>query len=381
MIDFEDLDSLEAEEQQQEDKFEDVEIKGLSFGIIGVGQGGNRIAESFYNLGYRKVILFNTTEKDMQGLSVPKKHWVVAKDIEGAGKNPSIGEQAAKSVIPDLIKKMNLIFKNVSNIIICVGAGGGSGTGSCKVFADTCCQWIYTNNGDYSNTKVGFLIALPARSESSKVLSNTKLLLDNILNEKYSPIIFVDNQRITQAVKANALNRWNQANALVCSLFDVFNTLSAQETSLDTFDPKDFSDVLSHGIMTMAISSVPESSLKIGEESELARDTILSDKVKQTLKNSLLLQDVDISTATHASVLISCRKQALEQMDGNTIPKLSETLLSMMGNEIDKQVTLHRGIYINENIRESKIRIFLMFSGMKFPLSKMNEYENAVQKS
>jgi cell division GTPase FtsZ len=276
---------------------------------------------------------------------------------------------------------MNLIFKNVSNIIICVGAGGGSGTGSCKVFADTCCQWIYTNNGDYSNTKVGFLIALPARSESSKVLSNTKLLLDNILNEKYSPIIFVDNQRITQAVKANALNRWNQANALVCSLFDVFNTLSAQETSLDTFDPKDFSDVLSHGIMTMAISSVPESSLKIGEESELARDTILSDKVKQTLKNSLLLQDVDISTATHASVLISCRKQALEQMDGNTIPKLSETLLSMMGNEIDKQVTLHRGIYINENIRESKIRIFLMFSGMKFPLSKMNEYENAVQKS
>lgn len=381
MIDFENLDSLEAEEQQQEDKFEDVEIKGLSIGIIGVGQGGNRIAESFYNLGYRKVILFNTTEKDMQGLSVPKKHWVVAKDIEGAGKNPSIGEQAAKSVIPDLIKKMNLIFKNVSNIIICVGAGGGSGTGSCKVFADTCCQWIYTNNGDYSNTKVGFLIALPARSESSKVLSNTKLLLDNILNEKYSPIIFVDNQRITQAVKANALNRWNQANALVCSLFDVFNTLSAQETSLDTFDPKDFSDVLSHGIMTMAISSVPESSLKIGEESELARDTILSDKVKQTLKNSLLLQDVDISTATHASVLISCRKQALEQMDGNTIPKLSETLLSMMGNEIDKQVTLHRGIYINENIRESKIRIFLMFSGMKFPLSKMNEYENAVQKS
>lgn len=86
MIDFENLDSLEAEEQQQEDKFEDVEIKGLSIGIIGVGQGGNRIAESFYNLGYRKVILFNTTEKDMQGLSVPKKHWVVAKDIEGAGK-------------------------------------------------------------------------------------------------------------------------------------------------------------------------------------------------------------------------------------------------------------------------------------------------------
>ena len=122
-MDFGDLDELEAEEQVQEDKYEDTEIKGLPFGIIGVGQGGNRLAESFYNLGYRKVILFNTTEKDMQGLSVPRKHWVVAKDIEGAGKNPDIGEKAAKSVIPDLIKKMNLIFKNINNIIICVGAG------------------------------------------------------------------------------------------------------------------------------------------------------------------------------------------------------------------------------------------------------------------
>lgn len=377
MVDFDDLDELEVSEQVQEDKYEDIEVKGISIGIIGVGQGGNRLAESFYSLGYRKVILFNTTEKDLQGLSVPRKHWVVAKDVEGAGKNPIIGEKAAKSVIPDLIKKMNVIFKNVTNIIICVGAGGGSGTGACGVFADTCCQWIYQNLGDYSKTKVGFLVALPARSESSKVLSNTKFLLDSILNEKYSPIIFVDNQRITQAVKANALNRWSQANKLVCSLFDVFNTLSAQETSLDTFDPKDFSDVLSHGIMTMAISSVPESSLRIGEDGELARDTILSDKVKSTLKNSLLLQDVDISTATHASVLISCRKKALEQMDGNTIPKLSETLLSMMGSEMNKQVTLHRGIYLREGDEDSKIRIFLMFSGMSFPESKLLEYENA----
>lgn len=378
MMDFEDLDNLEAQEQVQDDRYEDTEIKGLTFGIIGVGQGGNRIAESFYELGYRKVILFNTTEKDMQGLSVPRKHWVVAKDVEGAGKNPAIGEQAAKDVIPDLIKKMNVIFKNVTNIIICVGAGGGSGTGACGVFADACCHWVYNNYGDYSNTKVGFFVALPSRSESSKVLSNTKFLLDKILNKKYSPILFVDNQRITQAVKANALNRWNQANRLVCSLFDVFNTLSAQETSLDTFDPKDFSDVLSNGIMTMAISSVPESSLKIAEEGGLARDTILSDKVKSSLKTSLLLQDVDISTATHASVLISCRKKALEQMDGNTIPKLSETLLSMMGSDLNKQVTLHRGIYLREDNKEdSKIRIFLMFSGMSFPKSKIEEYENA----
>jgi hypothetical protein len=50
----------------------------------------------------------------------------------------------------------------------------------------------------------------------------------------------------------------------------------------------------------------------------------------------------------------------------------------MMGNEIQKQVTLHRGIYLVKENEEQKIRIFLLFSGMNFPLNKMKEYENAV---
>jgi cell division GTPase FtsZ len=372
-LDFNEFDTLEAKSEEIEDKYEDLEPKGIVFGIIGVGQGGCRLADTFYQIGYRKIILFNTTEKDMQGLLTPRKHWVVPSESDGAGKDVEVGERVAKACIPDLIKKMNTVFKNVSNILICVGAGGGSGTGSASIFANACKQWVYDCNGDYSGTKVGFLVALPARSESSKVLSNTSYLLSKIVDDKYSPIIFVDNQRIAQAVKSNALNKWQQSNKLVCSLFDVFNSMCARETELDTFDPKDYADVLSHGVTTMAIAGIPESALKTNE-SELVRDTILSDKVKTTLKQSMLLQDVDISTATHASFIVTCRKEALEQMDGNTIPKLSETIINMMGGDLGKSVTVHKGVYL---LNEEKIRIFMLFSGMQFPSKKIEEYKMA----
>lgn len=372
-LDFDEFDSLEAKSEEVEDKYEDIEPKGITFGIIGVGQGGCRLADTFYQIGYRKIILFNTTEKDMQGVNAPRKHWIVPNESDGAGKDVEVGEKVAKTCIPDLVKKMNTMFKNVTNILICVGAGGGSGTGSASIFANACKQWVYDNSGDYSGTKVGFLVALPARSESSKVLSNTSYLLSKIVDDKYSPIIFVDNQRIAQAVRANALNKWQQSNKLVCNLFDVFNSMSAKETELDTFDPKDYADVLAHGVTTMAIAGIPESALSINN-SDLARDTILSDKVKTTLKQSMLLQDVDISTATHASFIVTCRKEALEQMDGNTIPKLSETIINMMGGDLGKSVTVHKGVYL---LNEEKIRIFMLFSGMQFPKKKIEEYKMA----
>ena len=375
---FSDLDDLEAEVVVQEEKYEDKGVTGIQMGFIGCGQGGCRLAESFYKIGYRKIILFNTNESDQEGLSVPKSAWVLAEGMKGAGKNPVYGESAAKSVIPELIKKMNQRFTGVTHIIICVGAGGGTGTGSAKVIAETCKQWIYNQTGDTSGTRIGFIIALPARSESSRVLANTSFLLEGIMEKEYSPLLFVDNQRITQSVKANAMNRWTQSNAMVCQLFHIFNMMCAKTTEYDTFDPEDYKDTLKHGVMTMASVSIPESSIKIDDDTGCSKPTLLSDKVRTSLGANLLLQDVDITTATHCAVLVSCSKEALEQMDAETMPKLQETLISMMGGDLGKQVTVHKGLYTRDDDDEdSKIRIFLMFSGIKFPSKKAEEYRRA----
>ena len=377
---FKDLDDLEAEVVAPEEKYEDKVVVGVNFGFIGVGQGGSRLADTFYNIGYRKVLLFNTNENDMEGLSTPRSGWILADGMKGAGKNPEFGEKAAKSIIPDLLKRMNQKFIDVKNIIICVGAGGGSGTGSAAIIAEACKQWIYNTTGDTTGTKVGFMVALPARSESSHVLANTDYLIKRIMKSEYSPIIFVDNQRITTTIKANALNKWTQANNMVCQLFHIFNVMSVKQTPYDTFDPQDYTEVLKHGVTTIAMTSISESSIKIDDNTGVAKPTLLSDKVRVSLGSNLLLQDVDISTATHAAVIISCREAALRQMDANTVPKLQETIISMMGGDLGKSVVVNRGLYTREDDDEdSKIRIFIMFSGMKFPENKLKEYARAAE--
>lgn len=375
---FDSLDELEAEPIIQEEKYEDKTVTGIQFGFIGVGQGGSRLADSFYNIGYRKVILFNTNRNDMEGVSTPKNGWVIVEGMNGAGKNPEFGEKAAKAVIADVVKKMNQRFQGVKQIIVCVGAGGGTGTGAAAVIAEACKQWIYNNTGDTSGRKVGFLIALPARSESSRVLANTDYLLSRIIGSDYSPVLLVDNQRITASVKVNALNKWTHTNNMVCGLLHTFNMMCAKTTPHDTFDPQDYAEVLKNGVATIAMTSIAESAVKVEEDTGLAKATLLSDRVKLSLSSNLLLQDVDISTATHAAVIISCTDRALEQMDADSIPKLQETIISMMGGDLGKSVSVFRGLYTREEgDSDTKIRIFTMFSGMKFPENKINEYKRA----
>ena len=44
------------------DTFDDA---AFNFAIVGVGQGGSRLAESFWNLGYRRVGVINTAQQDL----------------------------------------------------------------------------------------------------------------------------------------------------------------------------------------------------------------------------------------------------------------------------------------------------------------------------
>ena len=61
-----------AQAQEIEDKFEGA----YKFAIIGVGQGGSRIAETFWNLGYRRVCVINTAKQDLKYINIPEDRFV-----------------------------------------------------------------------------------------------------------------------------------------------------------------------------------------------------------------------------------------------------------------------------------------------------------------
>ena len=51
------------------DTFDDA---AFNFAVGGVGQGGSRLAESFWNLGYRRVGVINTAQQDLSLIKMPE---------------------------------------------------------------------------------------------------------------------------------------------------------------------------------------------------------------------------------------------------------------------------------------------------------------------
>ena len=51
------------------DTFDDA---AFNFAVVGVGQGGSRLAESFWNLGYRRVGVINTAQQDLSLIKMPE---------------------------------------------------------------------------------------------------------------------------------------------------------------------------------------------------------------------------------------------------------------------------------------------------------------------
>jgi cell division GTPase FtsZ len=119
-------DDVGLEEDCREDEFE----SAVRMAFIGAGQGGGRLAQAFYDLGYRRVCAVNTTDQDLAPLSLDNK-FVIGNDRGGAGKDPEQGRAAAKESYEDIMDLMMRSWgENVDQIYCCVGAGGGSGTGS-----------------------------------------------------------------------------------------------------------------------------------------------------------------------------------------------------------------------------------------------------------
>jgi|GEM_PF-660994 len=101
--------------------------------VIGAGGGGGNAVNRMIDCGIQGVdfIALNT---DAQALNVRSKaptKIYIGKDGQGAGGDPSVGEQAAldgKDKISEIIKGSDLLF-------ITAGMGGGTGTGSAPVIA------------------------------------------------------------------------------------------------------------------------------------------------------------------------------------------------------------------------------------------------------
>lgn len=102
--------------------------------VIGVGGGGSNAVNHMFKQGI-KGVEFAVCNTDMQALEtspVPNKIRIGDTDGLGAGANPDVGEDAARTSIEDL---KNAFTDDIKMLFITAGMGGGTGTGAAPIIA------------------------------------------------------------------------------------------------------------------------------------------------------------------------------------------------------------------------------------------------------
>ena len=312
MIDIPDLPLVDFEEEEsvEDSSIQDESGGSVVFGIIGAGQAGGRIAESFYNLGYKKLLVVNTTTNDLDGLTVPDEQKLLMNvGTSGAGKDMRRGEEAATKYQQEIYERMQKLFGKVDRVLVCAGAGGGTGSGACLRLVETAKKYLaYLGISDV-NSKVGVLLTLPANGEvtSPDIANNAYLiaskLSDEAANKKISPYLLFDNNKINNMYPNLTVKKfWPTVNSTVTGLFHMFNVLASKPSDFTSFDPADYNRVLSAGgCMIMGFTTLKQYS----------DGTDVSKAIRSNLEKGLLCNGFEISTAEAAACIATASSDIL----------------------------------------------------------------------
>ena len=128
-------------------------------GIIGVGQCGNNLAQAFHSIGYRRVLLVNTAQTDLDSIEDQITKLPIAK--QGAGKDPTVGktrvEEKATQIRSGMLREFGEDFEK---IIVCVGLGGGTGSGGGPSVIKLAKEIVKDRGGDPAKDVVS-IVTLP----------------------------------------------------------------------------------------------------------------------------------------------------------------------------------------------------------------------------
>jgi cell division GTPase FtsZ len=319
----------------------------FKFAFIGVGQGGSRIAESFWKLGYRRVCCVNTTSLDLAAIAIPDANKLVM-DIGtgGAGKEPGKGAQAVKAHYEDVYDLMRRSFgREFDRIFVCLGAGGGTGSGACNPIieiAHDIAQALKVETAD-GPPAVGAIVSLPKVSEGSKVNLNACEVLESLFRQvgedrgklagrTLSPLILVDNDRINKIYpNVPVTNFWTVANQSISTLFHLFNSIATKDSDFTTFDKADLKDLLDSGVVSFGACPIVK----------WDQLTDISYAIRDNLRKNVLVGNFNLNQARSAGCIFIGNQDVLAKIPQENLEHGFEMLTRIMR----ENSVVHRGIY------------------------------------
>ena len=346
---------------------EDASKGSLKIGIIGAGQCGGRIAESFFRLGYTKIISINTTAQDTNCIPT-KLIFNIPNKPGGAGKNMTESGDAFAGYKDKLYNEMTRVFGKVDHIFVCAGLGGGSGAGTIVQSLDLAKKYMNYIGYDEAEKRVGAIVTLPTVGEAaSPIVANNAYKKGTELSTladsgQIMPLIIIDNDKIKNLYRSLTIaNFYPTINDTIAQMFDIFNQISSMSSEYVTFDATDFITLLQcGGHMTMGVTVVKD----------ITQKTSISDALKMNLTKTLLASDFDLTTAKAAAVIAVVGKSLVDTEVGlmDNIEYGFDTIASLTGN-----AAIHRGIYADDE--STNVRVYTAISGLKAPSKRYTRLE------
>lgn len=335
-------------------------MNGQKFGFMGTGHAGSRFVDTLLGLidNHYPALTLNSAVSDLKELKVVplnnRIHIQLPDEIDGAGKDPELGRKAVLVNEDKIRNKIKQEFKDVSKIYLVFSSGGGTGRGSAKELMRIL---------DDMGFSFGTIMIEPFKSEGYQPIVNTftayKEIADVLSEYKNATgVTLLDNQQISSLDRFKNLSIedfYASANRLVAQSFHLFNVATTKK-GIENFDTRDYIKCTNaKGFMTLGTLNF--------DKKEIQNKSIFIDKLNETLEYNLFTKGLDITTATHAALILFIPKSIIDQLDREVLFAPFEEL----GRVLDG-ATVFKGIY---PIKDDQVKMYILISGMDFPREKI----------
>jgi len=331
--------------------------RSITFGVIGTGQAGSKLASTFHQFGYDAVVI-NTAMQDLKHIDLPDSNKLLIQSTEfgGAAKDLSIGHESALNYRGEIAQLINEKLAHSQVNVVCSSLGGGSGAGSLETIVD-----VLTEIGK----PIMVLTVLPMTNEDVQTKHNSIQTLSKLSQfakeKKIANLIVVDNARIESIYSdVGQLEFYQIANKAIVEPINAFNELSMLPSSTKALDSTELAKILidGEGLTVYGQFDVPN----------YTEDTAIAEAVINNLSQNLLSEGFDLKQAKYVGFICVANKDVWSKIPASSINYANSMVADLCG----QPAGVFRGVY-SVDMPENFVRVYSMFSGLGLPATRVNQ--------
>ncbi|KYD21391.1 FtsZ/tubulin family protein [Caldibacillus debilis] len=323
----------------------------LSQTIIGLGQGGGRIASELARLGF-PTFLINSSKSDMEEFKnlIPAERRLLTRskkyaELEGTDKNAQLGYEIAVEN-KEIYKKvaMDNAVRNAEFVWVCVSLGGGTGNGALKVALTYLSAVRQEKILPTGKIPLGVICSLPSKDEKGSSFRKNALAGINLLKKfqdenKIGSVLVIDNEKMKNYYEEDPLRTYGGRiiDAKSYSNMVVASTI-AEISSIPLLEGRVVLD------KTELLSTLSTPGWLSVSKYEVEQNDNINSVIKRLFSENEVLANYKTESAISGAVAV------LYPVTKNMDPKIADDVYAYASNLLDTQVNL--SVSINSKIQK-----------------------------